>query len=151
MTVNSKRICRILHVEDNPGDVRLIREALKETGRASEVNVAYDGAIALDYLYGRGVHVNASRPDLILLDLNLPKMSGREVLAEIKADPDLKNIPVVVFTSSSAPPDVDHAYDCHVNCYVTKPSDVDDIFRVIGSIEKFWLDIARLPPSRGQQ
>ena len=137
---------RILHVEDNPGDVRLIGEALNEMGRAVEIAVARDGEEALDYLYRGGPHINAPRPDLILLDLNLPRKSGREVLAEIKVVPDLKDIPVVVFTSSSAPSDIRETYGLNANCYITKPSDLDELFRVIGLIERFWLRTVKLPP-----
>ena len=136
---------RILIVEDNPGDVRLIQEAFQETGRAHEAAVARDGVEALDYLFQRGEFDGAQRPDLILLDLNLPKKGGRDVLAEIKADGALMDIPVVVFSSSSAPPDVTGAYKLHANCYVTKPSDLDELFKVISWIEKFWLGTATLP------
>ena len=135
----------ILIVEDNPGDQRLIREAFQDTQRALETAVAKDGVEALDYLFRRGAFAGAARPDLVLLDLNLPRKSGREVLAEIKSDPDLKNIPVVIFSSSSAPGDVSSAYSLHANCYVTKPADLDELFQTIASIEKFWLSTAILP------
>lgn len=141
-------IRRILHVEDNPGDVCLIGEVLRESGRCYEIAVTLDGAEALDYLYGRGKYVGAPRPDLILLDLNLPKKGGREVLAEIKNDATLKHVPVIVFTSSSAPLDISQAYGLHANCYVTKPADLGELFRVIALIEAFWLDAVTLPASR---
>lgn len=136
---------RILIVEDNPGDVRLIQEAFQETGRAHEAAVARDGVEALDYLFQRGEFGGARRPDLILLDLNLPKKGGREVLEEIKGDGELMHIPVVVFSSSSAPADVTGAYKLYANCYVTKPADLDELFKVISWIEKFWLGTATLP------
>jgi chemotaxis family two-component system response regulator Rcp1 len=107
--------------------------------------VAKDGVEALDYLFQRGVFVGVVRPDLILLDLNLPRKDGREVLAEIKSDPNLKNIPVVVFSSSSAPGDVTSVYALHANCYVTKPADLDELFQAIAWIERFWLNTAILP------
>ena len=135
----------ILIVEDNPGDVRLIQEAFRETGRAHAAVVARDGVEALDYLFRRGEFSAAQRPDLMLLDLNLPKKGGREVLSEIKADSTLLNIPVVVFSSSSAPPDVSSAYKLHANCYVTKPADLEELFATIGWIAKFWLGTAVLP------
>jgi len=136
---------RVLIVEDNPGDQRLIREAFQDTQRAPETAVAKDGVEALDYLYRRGAFAGVARPDLILLDLNLPKRGGREVLAEIKSDPELRKIPVVVFSSSSAPGDVSSAYALHANCYVTKPADLDELFQVIAWIERFWLNTVILP------
>jgi chemotaxis family two-component system response regulator Rcp1 len=135
----------VLIVEDNPGDQRLIREAFQETQRAPETAVAKDGVEALDYLYRRGAFADAVRPDLVLLDLNLPKKGGREVLAEIKSNPELRKIPVVVFSSSSAPGDVSSAYALHANCYVTKPADLDELFQVIAWIERFWFNTAILP------
>ena len=141
----------ILIVEDNPGDVRLIQEAFQETRRAHEAAVARDGVEALDYLYRRGSFADAERPELILLDLNLPKKGGREVLAEIKADATLLGIPVVVFSSSSSPPDVTGAYKLRANCYVTKPADLDELFAVIGWIAKFWLGTATLPRALSSQ
>jgi chemotaxis family two-component system response regulator Rcp1 len=132
-----KTLLRILHVEDNLGDVRLVAEALKETGHVYDIMVVCDGAEALDYLYRRGRYPAMPCPDLILLDLNLPKKAGLEVLAEIKSDTELKHIPVVVFTSSSSPLDINQAYDRHPSCYVTKPTELEDLFRVIGMIEKF--------------
>lgn len=145
MSDGTSRLPRILIVEDNPGDVRLIQEAFQESGRAHEAAVARDGVEALDYLFQRGGFIGAERPDLILLDLNLPKKGGREVLAEVKADGALMHIPVVVFSSSAAPPDVTGAYKLHANCYVTKPADLDELFKVISWIERFWLGTATLP------
>ena len=145
MSDGTARLPRILIVEDNPGDVRLIQEAFQETGRAHEAVVARDGVEAVNYLFRRGEFGGAPRPDLILLDLNLPKKGGREVLEDIKTDGDLMHIPVVVFSSSSAPADVTGAYKLHANCYVTKPADLDELFKVISWIEKFWIGTATLP------
>jgi two-component system, chemotaxis family, response regulator Rcp1 len=141
------RPVEILLVEDNPGDVRLTREALKEGKVRNNLNVAQDGVEALAYLRREGRHEGAVRPDLILLDLNLPRMDGREVLAAIKADPELRPIPVVILTSSQAEQDIVRAYDLHANCYVTKPVDLDQFITVVKSIEDFWFAIVKLPPS----
>ena len=138
-------LVEILLVEDNPGDVRLTREVLREGRIRNTLNVVGDGVEALDFLHRRGAYSDAHPQDLILLDLNLPKMNGQEVLAEIKKDPDLKSIPVVVLTTSSAEQDVLSAYDLHANCYITKPVDLDQFVRVVQSIEDFWLSIVRLP------
>ena len=135
----------ILLVEDNPGDVRLTREALKDAKVANNLNVVNDGEQALDYLNRRGRFSDATRPDLILLDLNLPKIDGREVLASIKADSDLRRIPVVVLTTSSAEEDILRSYDLHANCYVTKPVEFDSFLKIVESIDDFWLSIVRLP------
>jgi two-component system, chemotaxis family, response regulator Rcp1 len=140
------RPVEILLVEDNPGDVRLTREALREGKVHNNLAVASDGVEAVAYLRKQGEYAKAVRPDLILLDLNLPRMDGREVLAEIKADPILRNIPVVVLTSSQAEEDIVRAYDLHANCYVTKPVDLDQFIRVVESIEDFWFTIVKLPP-----
>lgn len=147
MNDGTDRPVRILIVEDNPGDIRLIREAFREANgnRAHEFIVAKDGAEALDFLHGRGVFGGAAKPDMITLDLNLPKKNGREVLQEIKSDPILKGIPVVVFSSSSSPQDIEDAYHHYANCYVTKPSDLDEFFASIAWIEKYWLRLVRLP------
>jgi chemotaxis family two-component system response regulator Rcp1 len=139
----------ILLVEDNPGDVRLTREVLSEGRIRNTLNVATDGVEALDFLFRRGAFADAKPQDLILLDLNLPKMNGREVLAEIKKHPDLRHIPVVVLTTSSAEEDVLSAYDLHANCYITKPVDLDQFVKVVQSIEDFWLTIVRLPGDAG--
>jgi two-component system, chemotaxis family, response regulator Rcp1 len=140
------RPVEILLVEDNPGDVRLTREALREGKVRNNLAVASDGVEAIAYLRKQGEHAGAVRPDLILLDLNLPRRDGREVLAEIKADPVLRHIPVVVLTSSQAEEDIVRAYDLHANCYVTKPVDLDQFIRVVESIEDFWFTIVKLPP-----
>ena len=139
------RALEILLVEDNPGDVRLTREALKEGRVLVNLTVARDGAEALDILNRRGQFASTPRPDLILLDLNLPKKNGREVLFEIKADDQLKRIPVIVMTTSKAEQDVMRAYNLNANCYVTKPVDLDEFLRVVRSIEDFWLTIVTLP------
>jgi CheY-like chemotaxis protein len=135
----------ILLVEDSPGDARLTREALKDGRIHHNLHVASDGLEALAFLRAQGVHAGAPRPDLILLDLNIPKMDGREVLAEIKADPDLVRIPVVVLTTSKAEEDIARSYDLHANCYIDKPVDLDQFMLVIRAIEDFWLTIVRLP------
>jgi two-component system response regulator len=136
----------ILLVEDNPGDVRLTREALKDGKIVNNLHVAEDGVDALAFLRREGKYHNAVRPELILLDLNLPKKDGREVLAEIKADEALKRIPVVVLTSSAAEQDIVKSYNLHANCYVTKPVDLDQFINVVKSIEHFWLTVVKLPP-----
>ncbi|HWP28142.1 MAG TPA: response regulator [Chloroflexota bacterium] len=142
---NEGRSIEILLVEDNPGDVRLTIEALREGKVRNNLSVATDGVEALEFLRRRGAFANAPRPDLILLDLNLPKKDGREVLAEIKADPDLKTIPVVILTTSKADEDVVRSYHLHANCYVTKPVDLDQFISVVRAIEDFWLTIVALP------
>ena len=136
----------ILMVEDNPGDVRLTREALKGGKVLNQLHVVEDGVAALDFLYRRPPHQNAPRPDLILLDLNLPKMDGREVLARIKSDDSLKVIPVVVLTTSQAEEDVLRAYRLSANCYVTKPVDLHQFNRIVQAVEEFWLTVVSLPP-----
>jgi chemotaxis family two-component system response regulator Rcp1 len=136
----------ILLVEDNPGDVRLTREALKEGKVYSNLHWAKDGVDALEFLRREGPHANAPRPDIILLDLNLPKKDGREVLSVIKRDDSLKHIPVVVLTTSKAEEDVLRSYELHANCYVTKPVDLDKFIMVVKSIDRFWLTVVTLPP-----
>jgi CheY-like chemotaxis protein len=136
----------ILLVEDNPGDVRLTQEALREAKVNNRLMVARDGVEALDMLRQREPHTGLPRPDLILLDLNLPKKDGREVLVEIKADEALRRIPVVILTSSSADEDVLRSYDLQAACYITKPVDLDQFIKVVRSIESFWLSIVTLPP-----
>ena len=140
------RPVRILLVEDNPADVRLTQEALKEAKVRNEIHVASDGEQAMDFLHKRGKNEGAKRPDVILLDLNLPRKSGLEVLKEIKEDSELKRIPVVVITSSKAEQDIVRTYNLHANCYVTKPVDLNQFLEVVKSIEDFWLSIVRLPP-----
>src|ERR687892_1829962 len=134
-------LVEVLLVEDNPGDVRLTKEALKEGRILNHVNVVGDGVEALSYLRRQGGHAAAVRPDLILLDLNLPRKDGREVLAEIKADPDLRRIPVVVLTTSKAEEDIFRSYDLHANCYITKPVDLDQFINVVKTIESFWFSV----------
>lgn len=136
----------ILLVEDNRADARLTMEALKDSKVSNNLTVIDDGVEALAYLRGEGRYVGTCRPDLILLDLNLPRKDGREVLAEIKSDPDLKMIPVVVMTVSKAEEDILRSYSLHANCYVTKPVDFDKFVGVIKTIEDFWLTIVKLPP-----
>ena len=136
---------RILLVEDNPGDVRLTREALKEGKIINELAVVSDGVEAMDYLRRRGKFADASRPDLILLDLNLPRKNGREVLAEIKSDQSMRRIPVVILTVSRAEEDILKSYDLHANCYISKPIDFDQFMKVVRTIENFWFGIVLLP------
>jgi len=136
----------ILLVEDNSGDVRLIREALKSDRLWNSLQVAQDGVEAMAYLRREGGFSGATRPDVILLDLNLPRKDGREVLAEIKTDEDLKLIPVVVLTTSQAHEDILQAYRLHANCYITKPVDLDEFMLVVKAIDHFWFAIVRLPP-----
>ncbi|HZN60841.1 MAG TPA: response regulator [Planctomycetota bacterium] len=136
----------ILLVEDNPGDVRLSQEAWKEARIRNRLHVAEDGVEALAFLRREGRHADAVRPHLILLDLNLPRKDGREVLADIKKDPKLKHIPVVVLTTSKAEQDVLMTYELHANCYISKPLDMDQFVRVVRSIEEFWLATVTLPP-----
>lgn len=135
----------ILLVEDNPGDVRLTMEALRDTGFAAHVSVARDGVEALDFLLRRNGFANAPVPDLILLDLNLPRKTGRELLAEIKSMPDLRRIPVMILSTSRSDADVAFSYDHHANCYIHKPMEFDSYFDVVQSIERFWCGVASLP------
>ncbi|MGD8572353.1 MAG: response regulator [Gammaproteobacteria bacterium] len=135
----------ILLVEDNPADVRLTREALKEAKVRNQLHVMEDGVKAMQFLKREGEYADAPRPDLILLDLNLPKKDGREVLEEIKRDNSLKRIPVVVLTTSQAEEDIVKTYNLHANCYVTKPVDLDQFITIVRSIEDFWLTIVKLP------
>jgi two-component system, chemotaxis family, response regulator Rcp1 len=135
----------ILLVEDSPDDIVLTTEALRDGKVRNRVSVVEDGEEAMTFLRRQEQHSDAPRPDLILLDLNLPRKSGREVLAEIKADPDLRRIPVVIMTTSSDQKDILQAYNCHANCYVTKPVDLDQFIGVVKSIESFWLTVVKLP------
>ncbi len=135
----------ILLVEDNPGDVRLTQEALKEAKVRNRLHVVEDGVAAMEFLRQEGEYQSMPKPDLILLDLNLPKKDGREVLEEIKQDPSLMRIPVVVLTTSQAEEDIVRSYDLHANCYVTKPVDLDQFINIVKSIEDFWLTIVKLP------
>lgn len=142
----SGRMIEILLVEDNPGDVRLMQEALKDAKVFNNLHVAKDGEEAMLYLKREGGYGGATRPDLIMLDLNLPRKDGREVLAEIKDDPELRRIPVVVITTSRAEEDIVKSYNLHANCYITKPVDLDQFIKVVQAIEDFWLTIVKLPP-----
>jgi two-component system, chemotaxis family, response regulator Rcp1 len=137
----------ILLVEDNPGDVRLAVEALRDAKVANRLHVVEDGVEAMSFLRREGRYAVVPRPDLILLDLNLPRKDGREVLVEVKQDADLKRIPVVILTSSAAEQDVVQAYNLHANCYITKPVDLDQFLKVVRSIEDFWLIVVKLPPA----
>ena len=138
----------ILLVEDNPGDADLAREALEGSKINNALHVVDDGEKAMWFLHREGVYAEVPRPDLILLDLNLPKKDGRQVLAEIKEDDDLKRIPVVILTTSQAEEDVVKSYNLHANCYITKPIDLNQFLHVVRSIEDFWLSIVVLPHNR---
>ena len=135
----------LLLVEDNPGDVRLTQEALKSGQVQVNLNVARDGVEAIDFLRQRAAFEGAPKPDLILLDLNLPRKNGREVLSEIKSDPELRRIPVLIMTTSRAEQDVNRAYNLNANCYITKPMDLDEFLRIVKAIEEFWLKTVTLP------
>jgi CheY-like chemotaxis protein len=145
--VEENRPVEILLVEDNPGDERLTREALKEGKVYSNLYWAKDGVEAMEFLRRQGRYADAVRPDIVLLDLNLPKKDGREVLQEIKNDEDLKRIPVVILTTSKAEEDVLKTYNLHANCYVTKPVDLEKFIVVVKSIDRFWLTVVTLPPN----
>ena len=135
----------ILLVEDNPGDVRLTREALRDGKIYNNLYVAKDGVEAMAFLRKTGQYAHVPRPDLILLDLNLPRKGGHEVLAEVKTDENLRRIPVVILTTSQAEEDIIKTYNLHVNCYITKPVDLDQFVKIVKSIEDFWLTIVKLP------
>ncbi|MDQ1301410.1 MAG: hypothetical protein QG637_1331 [Chloroflexota bacterium] len=143
--LSAGRPIEILLIEDNPGDIRLTKEALRTGKTPNRLRVAEDGVEAMAILFRQGKHTNAPIPDLIVLDLNLPRKDGREVLAEIKADPALKRIPIVILTTSQAEADMFRAYDLHANCYITKPMDYERFQAVIRAIESFWLTIVKLP------
>jgi chemotaxis family two-component system response regulator Rcp1 len=145
--VVDRKPIQILLVEDNPGDIRLAVEALRYMKVRNHLHVVQDGVEAMSFLRREGQYVGIPRPDLVLLDLNLPRKDGREDMAEIKLDPDLKRIPVVVLTSSAAEQDILHAYNLYANCYITKPLDLEQFLRVIRSIEDFWLVVVKLPPA----
>lgn len=146
MTISKNSLVEILMVEDNLADVRLTKEAFKDAKVLNNMHVAYDGEEAMSFLRREGKYADAPCPDIILLDLNLPKKDGREVLAEIKKDHDLKRIPVVVLTTSDDERDIFKAYDLHVNAYVKKPVDLDQFMRIVEVIENFWLSVVKLPP-----
>jgi len=136
----------ILLIEDDPGDVRLTQEALKDSKLRNNLSVAEDGVEALAFLRREGQYADAPKPDIILLDLNLPRKDGREVLEEIKADEDLRRIPVVVMTTSDADEDILASYNLHANCYITKPVDMSRFVQIVKTIEGFWFSIVKLPP-----
>lgn len=138
----------ILLVEDNPGDIDLIKEALEDAGVTNKLNVVRDGQEALAYLRKEGSYAKAKRPGIILLDLNLPRKDGREVLKEVKADANLRSIPVIVLTTSGDEEDIARAYDLRANCYITKPMDFEQFMRVIRSMADFWLTVVQLPVDR---
>ena len=140
----------ILLVEDNPGDARLAKEALKESKLKNNLYIADDGVEAMDFLYKKGKYKDMPRPDLVILDLNLPRKDGREVLNEIKTDDNLKRIPVVILTISKAEEDILKSYNLHANCFISKPIDLDQFIKVVKSIEDFWLTIVKLPNGKGQ-
>ena len=140
------RPIEILLAEDNPGDARLAIEALRDAKVSNTLHVVEDGVEAMDFLRRVGKYADMPRPDVILLDLNMPRKDGREVLAEVKADEDLKRIPVVILTVSKAEEDILKSYNLHANCYITKPIDLDQFIKVVRAIEDFWLTIVRLPP-----
>jgi two-component system, chemotaxis family, response regulator Rcp1 len=149
MTTNHQpKIIDILLVEDSPADVLIAREALKEAKLINTIHVTEDGMEAMEFLNKRGKFASAPRPDLILLDLNLPRKNGREVLEEIKNDANLKSIPVVVLTTSSAEEDILRSYNLHANCYVVKPVEFDSFVKAIQSIQHFWFSIVALPPDK---
>jgi two-component system, chemotaxis family, response regulator Rcp1 len=139
------KLVEILLIEDNPGDARLTQEALKVGKVRNSLHIVYDGEEATDFLFKRNQYKNASRPDLILLDLNLPKKNGQEVLAEIKADDSLKSIPVIILSISKQEEDIIRSYNLHANCFLIKPIDLNQFFEVIKSIEDFWLTLVKLP------
>lgn len=145
MKSQKDEVMQILLVEDNPGDIRLTQEALKEGSIKNVLNVVKDGVEALDYLKKKGKFMNNPTPDIILLDLNLPRKDGREVLAEIKSDEYLKLIPVIILTTSDADQDILRSYKLHANCFITKPVDLDQFIFIIRQIETFWFTVVKLP------
>jgi CheY-like chemotaxis protein len=144
-SLTASALIEVLLVEDSPGDVRLTREALKDAKMHISLNVVCDGAEAMAYLRREKTYAEAPRPDLILLDLNLPKKDGRDVLKEIKESETLKSIPVVILTTSASPADIERSYKLHANCYITKPVDLQGFIKVVRSIDNFWLSIVKLP------
>lgn len=146
MSYSRDRPVEILLIEDNSGDVLLTKEAFEEIEFKDKINVARDGDDAMDYLHKRGPYKDAVRPDLILLDLNLPRKDGREVLEEIKSDAELRSIPVIILTTSKSERDIRICYDLHANCYITKPVDFDEFLKIVKYIVDFWLGLVKLPP-----
>lgn len=145
-TVNMGHPVEILIVEDNPGDVRLMQEAMRDSKVLNKIHVVEDGVAAMSYLHRDGEYADAPCPDLIMLDLNLPMKDGREVLEEVKEDPELRRIPVVILTMSGAEDDILRTYNHYANCYITKPIDLQQFIQVVRAIENFWLTIVKLPP-----
>ncbi len=143
---NKFKAVEILLIEDNPGDVRLTFEALKESKIINNLQVVEDGIEALSYLKKNGIYKDKPRPDLIILDLNLPKKDGREVLGEIKSEDSLKQIPIVILTTSEAEEDIIKSYELHANCYITKPVNMEQFIKVVKSVGDFWFSIVMLPP-----
>jgi CheY-like chemotaxis protein len=139
------RAIEILLVEDDPGDELITREAFEHNKLKNNLHVAHDGEEGLDFLYKRGAYADAPRPDLILLDLNLPKYDGRQLLEKVKSDPDLSRIPIVVLTTSSAEEDILRSYELHANAYVTKPVDLDQFINAVRQIDEFFIQVVRLP------
>jgi two-component system, chemotaxis family, response regulator Rcp1 len=139
-------LINILIVEDNPADVNMLQEIFAESRIVNTMHVVNDGDRAMDFLYKRGKFVDSPRPDLVLLDIGLPRKGGLEVLAEIKTDPDLKRIPVIMLTTSKAEEDILKSYDLHANSYITKPGHLQQFFEIVKAIEAFWFGIAKLPP-----
>lgn len=140
-----KKPIEILLVEDNPGDIRLMRDYLKCSKVGININVVKNGAEAIHYLQKKGKFNDVTTPQLVILDLNMPIKGGREVLSQVKEDPDLKHIPIIVFTTSDAQMDIYNSYQLHANCYITKPADLDQFYRIVSGIEQFWLTMAKLP------
>jgi two-component system, chemotaxis family, response regulator Rcp1 len=146
VTKSLHKLIEILLVEDSPADVLITREAFEEARLLNSIHVAEDGVQAMEFLRREGRYASAPRPDLILLDLNLPRKNGREVLAEIKGDPDLKAIPVIILTTSGANDDILKAYDLYANCYVVKPVGFENFLKAVQSIRNFWFSVVALPP-----
>ena len=144
------RDIRILIIEDNPGDVRLLKDALKELNAPVEIRVATDGAEGLKITFNKSTGSGTWHPDLIFLDLNLPKIGGHEVLARLKADPDTRPIPVIVLSSSRADNDINRAYEAHANAYIRKPTSLDDLMNAVKGLKSFWIDTVRLPKVPGE-
>ncbi len=146
MIETNTKVFDLLVVEDNPGDARLTREILNNNGISSNLYIVNDGVEAMEFLRNKGKFVKSPKPDLIIMDLNLPRKDGREVLAEIKVDEDLKHIPIVIMTISQAEDDILKSYKLHANCFITKPIDLNHFIKVIKSIEEFWFSVVKLPP-----